>query len=135
MDRRKFLKSLGCLPVFALMPCPGTGPQDVPRYDTREVLLLQANVAGFRYYSGKRVLPEINAGDPVTLKREPRNPYDRLAIALSWGEEKIGYIPRSENRVIAALLDQGATLKARVGKKRACGNPREMIEIQVRFSS
>ncbi len=135
VDRRRFLKAITCLPAFALLPCSETGSQDVPRYDTRDVLLLQANVAGFRYYGGHRVLSRINAGDPVILRREPRNPFDRRAIALYWGEEKLGYIPRADNLVIANLLDQGAPLKARIRKKKACGNPREMLEIQVKFST
>ena len=135
MDRRRFLKAITCLPVFALFPCSEIGSPDVPRYKTRDVLLLRANVAGFRYYGGNRVLSRINAGDTVIMRREPRNPYDRRAIALYWGNEKLGYIPRADNLVIANLLDQGASLKARVMKKKIRGNPHEMIEIQVRFST
>ena len=133
MERRRFLKAVTCLPAFALFPCAETDSTDMPRYRTRDILLLQANVAGFRYHGGHHVLSMINEGDPVILRREPHNPYDRRAIALYWRDEKLGYIPRADNVVIANLLDQGATLKAMVWKKKKLCHPHEVIEIQVRF--
>ena len=53
--------------------------------------------------------------DELTLKREPENEYDEMAILVlnSWGE-KLGYVPRKDNFVFSRLMDAGKVLKARV---------------------
>jgi hypothetical protein len=131
MERRRFMKLITCLPLFSLYPVSPTGSQDVPRYDLKNILLLQANVAGFRYYRGEKVWPRIHPGDRITLKREPHNPHDRKAIALYWHDEKLGYIPRADNSVIANFLDQGVSLNASIKNKVSGSNLREQLEVEV----
>ncbi|HQI02956.1 MAG TPA: HIRAN domain-containing protein [Deltaproteobacteria bacterium] len=131
MERRRFMKLITCLPLVSLYPASPIGSQDVPRYDPKNILLLQANVAGFRYYRGEKVWPRIHPGDAIILKREPHNPHDRKAIALYWHDEKLGYIPRTDNSVIANILDQGATLKASIRKKNLSKNSCQGMEIKV----
>lgn len=131
MERRRFMKLITCLPLVSLYPSSPIGSQDVPRYDQRNILLLQANVAGFRYYRGEKVWPRIHPGDTITLRREPSNPHDRKAIALYWHCEKIGYIPKADNYVIANLLDQGVALNASVKRKNLSLNPWERLEVRV----
>jgi len=135
MERRRFMKLITCLPLVSLYPASPIGSQDVPRYDPKNILLLQANVAGFRYYRGEKVWQHIHPSDPVTLKREPQNPHDRKAVALYWRNEKLGYIPRTDNSVIANLLDQGAPLNASIRKKNPSPNPWERLEIRVELKS
>ncbi len=135
MERRRFMKLITCLPLVSLYPATPIGSQDVPRYDPKNILLLQANVAGFRYYRGEKVWPRIHPGDTITLRREPHNPHDRKAIALYWHDEKLGYIPRADNSVIANLLDQGATLKASIRKKNSSPNPWERLELRVEMKT
>lgn len=135
MERRRFMKLITCLPLVSLYPASPIGSQDVPRYDPKNILLLQANVAGFRYYRGEKVWQFIHSNDPVTLKREPRNPYDCKAVALYWRNEKLGYIPKIDNSVIANLLDQGAPLNASITKKSSSPNPCERLEIRVEIRS
>lgn len=135
MERRKFIKLVTCLPLFALHPLSLTGTQDIPKFDPKNILLLQSNVAGFRYYRSENVWLRIKPGDPVTLKREPHNPYDRKAIALYWFDQKLGYIPRVDNSVIANLLDQGASLDACIRKKKESPHFCERLEIEVRCST
>lgn len=49
------------------------------------------------------------------MKREPDNVYDRYAIELFTVKgEKIGYIPRKENKIFARLMDGGKMLSAKV---------------------
>jgi len=82
----------------------------------RRLTLLETQVAGYQYYQGKLVEPGLKAGMPLGLIREPNNSYDSNAIAVYYGQTKIGFIPRAENAVLANILDQGmllnATLKA-----------------------
>ena len=131
MERRRFLKLAACLPLFGFCPAARIGSQDVPKLNTRTVLLLRAKVAGFRYYGGERVWAKIGAGDAVTLRREPGNPHDGRAVALYWHGEKLGYLPRKDNTVIAGLLDQGAPLDAHVAGKNPAPDPRERLEVRV----
>lgn len=135
MERRKFIKLMTCLPLFALRPVSLAATQDVPKFDPRNILLLQSNVAGFRYYRGQNVWPEIKPGDPVILKREPCNPHDRKAVALYWFNQKLGYVPRVDNSVIANLLDQGASLNACIRNKKESPHFCERLEIEVRCST
>ena len=47
--------------------------------------------------------------------REPENPYDERAILVENLEgEKLGYIPRRKNEVLASLMDAGKSIYARV---------------------
>lgn len=53
------------------------------------------------------ILCEVEPGDDVRLEREPSNPHDRNAIAVSVGGETIGYIAREEAAILAPQLDAG----------------------------
>jgi hypothetical protein len=131
MERRRFLKLAACMSLFGFYPAAPIGSQDAPRFDTRTILLLKARVAGFRYYGGERVWTGIKPGDPVMLRREPHNPHDGRAVALYWHGEKLGYLPRVDNSVIAGLIDQGAPVDAHVIRKDMPGNPWERLEVKV----
>ena len=58
---------------------------------------------------GKRqdILCDVEPGEPVELIREPQNPYDPNAIAVTIGGETVGYITREDASVLAPLLDAG----------------------------
>lgn len=40
------------------------------------------------------------------------------AVAVYWRENRLGYIPRADNMVIANLMDQGWALDAFIDEKR-----------------
>lgn len=71
----------------------------------QKIYINQFFVAGFQYYEGHNLLKKIKVGDFLTMIREPDNRYDNCAIALHWKEKKIGFVPGSENSVLAALID------------------------------
>jgi len=71
----------------------------------QKIYISQFFIAGFKFYNGLKLLPKMKLGDILTLVREPDNEYDNCAIALHWNKEKIGFIPASENTILAALLD------------------------------
>ncbi len=50
----------------------------------------------------------------LTLIREPHNPHDSHAVAIRYMGLKVGYIPRTNSRIVAALMDSGHTLYAAV---------------------
>lgn len=74
----------------------------------RKIYLQQFFVAGFRHYMGMDLLPYMQVGDLLELRREPENLYDDCAIALHWQQEKIGYVPYELNEIPAKLLDAKA---------------------------
>lgn len=54
---------------------------------------------------------------------------DAGAVAVYWRENRLGYIPRADNMVIANLMDQGWALDAFIDEKRLRGNPWERVEL------
>ena len=71
-------------------------------------------LAGFQYYAGKRVWPELKVGDALILIREKDNPHDANAVRIEWRGEKLGYVPRAGNETIAKYLDHDVKLSARI---------------------
>ena len=65
------------------------------------------NVAGFQHWDGALVLSELKPGQSLELTPEPENPYDANALCVSYKGAKLGYIPRSENELLAILSFYG----------------------------
>lgn len=65
------------------------------------------SVAGFTYYEGALVFNELKIGAELRLVYEPDNRYDPKAVAVYFGEHKLGFIPRNYNDAIAKLLEMG----------------------------
>ena len=95
------------------------------------VLVQQSPLAGSQYYALSTVWQEIKPGDALTLVREPGNRHDRNAIRVEWRGQKLGYVPRAENRVIAAALDAGDPLSARVSSVSDNKNPWLRVAFEV----
>ncbi len=66
-------------------------------------------IAGFQHWDGALALNSLNAGKSLDLVSEPDNPYDAKAIAIYSEGLKIGYIPTTENELIATLMYFGHT--------------------------
>ncbi|MBS0575476.1 MAG: PcfJ domain-containing protein [Proteobacteria bacterium] len=79
-------------------------------------------IAGFAHAEGPCLLDRIGDGDTLTLHREPANPNDRLAVRIDWNGHKLGYVPRAHNTAIAADLDAGIPLRARIVSVRRDGD-------------
>ena len=72
-------------------------------------------IAGIQYEGRQQVVASLEHGEQVMLKREPNNPHDSHAIALTTQKGRsIGYIPRAEAKRIAPLIDQGVRFIAYV---------------------
>ena len=125
MNRRSFLKTILGLPLLAF----GVKAQAKP--PLQSTLLLQTPVAGFQYYEGERLWPLLNTGDRLSLVREPANPYDDKAVAVYRQADKLGYIPRKDNAVIANLMDQGRSLQAQLYTKNLSANVWERLSVEV----
>ena len=80
-----------------------------------EILLDSAFVAGTNHIEDESVFEELEKGTTLILKREADNKFDKYAVlVLNEKNEKLGYIPRQNNKVYARLMDAGKVLKGKV---------------------
>jgi len=130
MDRRKFLRSLmmGLPAVSALSGVGGAS-------GIRMVLLQTVPLAGFQYYEGEAVWPELAVGDRLELRREADNRYDDNAIEVYWRGRKLGYLPRSHNEVAAGMMDRGEYFFGRVSRLQSSENPWNRLELELWLES
>ena len=91
-----------------------------------------SSVAGIRYENRVALLPGVKNGGAVTLVRDYANQYDPNAIAVRVGGDTLGYVPRTEARLLAPRMDAGATTVARVvAVDRSRSSPQVRIEVSV----
>ena len=95
------------------------------------ILVQSSPLAGFQYHAGEALWQEMREGDRLTLVREPENPHDGNAIRVEWRGQKLGYLPRAENRSVAAAMDRGEPVDARIAKMRQQRNPWQRVLIEV----
>ncbi len=101
----------------------------------KRLLLLECRIHGSHYYSCLSLLEngQIHAGDRLHLAREPDNAYDAYAIEVFTASgEKLGYVPKNHNRVIATLMDQSCRLSASVSHVEAAAWEPVAIRIEWR---
>ena len=95
------------------------------------ILVQSSPLAGFKYYAGESVWRDMREGDRLTLVREAGNEHDANAIRVEWRGQKLGYLPRAENRAVAAAMDNGDKVDARIAKLRQHRNPWQRVLIEV----
>lgn len=98
----------------------------------KDIRLLNTYVAGTMHIRDKALLDAIAVGDILKTQRED-NRFDRKAILLLNGDgRKVGYIPEKDNIVLAALMDAGKLLKAKVTKVSSAGQFKNIaIEVEL----
>lgn len=117
------------LAVLALLLLPGAG---LRAQEGQVRLLVQASpLAGSQFHDLEALRPRLRVGDPLTLVREPENPHDPRAVRVEWQGHKLGYVPRKENRSVAAALDRGDVLRARIARLREDPDPWRRLEFEI----
>ena len=127
--RRDFIKGLAALTGWgALAPAAAFVRTVAARGSAAPVL--ECHVAGTSHSSVHAFEADLSPGDRLRLQREPDNPHDSLAV-LIFDERgnKLGYIPRAKNEVLARLMDAGKLLFARIEAKEWLG---EWLKISAR---
>ncbi|HNN08467.1 MAG TPA: HIRAN domain-containing protein [Azospira sp.] len=95
------------------------------------ILVQRSPLAGSQYYALSSVWGEIRPGDKLLLKREPENRHDANAVRVEWNGHQLGYVPRAENRALAAAMDRGDKVEARVARMKRHRNPWQRVEFEV----
>lgn len=116
----RFLPSL-----MLLACCTGVLAQQV------RILVQSSPLAGYQYHAAAQVWPQLKVGDTLQLAREPDNAHDPNAVRVLWQGQQLGYLPRAENRAIAAELDRGTRVEARIAHLREAKNPWQRVLIDV----
>lgn len=112
--------------LLVLLICP------VPADAQAVRILVQASpLAGSQYYALERRYGDMQVGDTLTLTREPDNPHDRHAVRVDWRGDKLGYLPRAENRAVAAAMDQGLAVEGRIAALTPHPNPWQRLRVEV----
>jgi HIRAN domain len=90
------------------------------------------NIAGFTYYDGVLAFQDLEIGLKLKLKLEENNKYDPRAIAIYHNKLKLGFVPRSENRIIYKLLKVGLNcLEIRVQSISKKEHPENQVHVVV----
>lgn len=93
----------------------------IPRPFVSTILLLDTFVTGTFFVKGVESLVEkLQSGVRLELRREPANRYDKYAILVNDPDgNKLGYIPRKNNIVLANLMDAGKSVYAKLTRKKS----------------
>lgn len=98
---------------------------------TVKLLVQSSPLAGFQYHAGAALWEELAVGDALALVREPRNTHDARAVRVEWRGQQLGYLPRAENEAVAAALDRGERVVARIAALAKHRNPWRRVRIEV----
>jgi hypothetical protein len=94
-------------------------------------------VAGTTYSSYPLLMAEITTGTEFEIVREPSNTHDRNAIALHVRRSgcsqavKVGYVPRSDAPILAAMIDAGVQFRAVCFGNFPSANPTHRLGLQL----
>lgn len=95
------------------------------------ILVQSSPLAGFQYHAGEALWSQLHEGDALSLIREVDNAHDANAVRVEWRGQKLGYLPRKENRAVAAAMDGGERVAARIARLREHRNPWQRLLIEV----
>lgn len=81
----------------------------------KEIHLFDTYIAGTSFIEDSTVFESLQQGNDLTLRREPDNKFDPLAImVLTIDGDKLGYVPRKDNLIFGRLLEAGKLLKGKI---------------------
>lgn len=125
MKRRSFLQGMIAAPLGSLL--------FKPHHPKKGLLINKFSVAGFQYYDGRQIIGRMRIGEKLALIPEPANPYDEFAVKIMRNRAMVGYVPRSDNRHISRLLQQGSLLQCRVIEIRPADAPWHAVRVEVKL--
>ena len=99
--------------------------------DDHSVQIQESAVAGFQFHRAEAVWELLNVGDELKLVRESFNEHDPDAVAVYFGDDQLGYVPRAENSAISQMLDRGENLEARICRLLVSDDPWQRIRITI----
>jgi hypothetical protein len=97
--------------------------------------LAQCHIAGFAHYDGLDVYEKLQVGTSLRLRAEPWNKYDPEAIAVYYGDHKLGFVPRDRNALLSQLMHfgYGDILEATINRRVPEASPEMQFHFVVRL--
>lgn len=65
----------------------------------------------------------LSPGQVLSLRREPERAFDTNSIAVMCGQQRLGYLPGDQSRLLAPMIDAGFTLGAVLVESREYPRP------------
>jgi len=108
----------------------GTGLSGIGKPFAKQIYLVSASIAGAYFVENiYDLLEEIKIGAKLRFVREPDNKYDELAILVKdQNNNKLGYVPREKNPILARLMDAGKLI---YGTVKSVNNDDNYINIEM----
>lgn len=99
----------------------------------KKVHLTNFHIAGFGYWEGCEAFDHLKIGTKLELVREDDNKFDPYAVAIYYGEFKLGFIPRKDNHDISKFLDMGwdNLFEVRITRITPDAHPESQVEVIV----
>ena len=137
-DRSPMSVAAQLLKEHQLLPDNRPTKDETPVTHTQAAPLAQEytlRVVGVTFDGRQAVVAKLTSGEPVALKREPTNPYDRNAImVVRLTGEQFGYIDRFTAARIAYRLDRlGCGVNGAVTRISGMSYPHGSLGVQIRF--
>jgi len=107
------------------------------RKPVKKVHLANFHIAGFGYWEGCEAFEMLKIGTKLDLVREEDNPFDPYAVAIYYGEYKLGFIPRGSNHDISKYLDMGLDdiYDVRITRLTPDVHPEQQVEVIVNIKN
>ena len=95
--------------------------------------LANFHIAGFSYWDGCEALEHLKPGKELELVREEDNKFDPYAVAIWYGDYKLGFVPRGENKEISKYIEMGWSdiFEVRVTRVTPDVHPEQQVEVIV----
>lgn len=92
-------------------------------------------IAGFTFWDGCMAFEELKVGTALRLEREAENRFDPYAVAIYYGDTKLGFIPRDENKLVAQFMDLGydKIFDVRVQRISPDAHPEKQVSVVLRL--
>ena len=100
----------------------------LPLPNIKEIFLIESHIAGTSYLKLDEIETTLEKGEFLKLIRETANKYDPLAILIYDSKgNKLGYVPKDKNEVIARLMDAGKFIFGKLVHKERMNNWLKLI--------
>ena len=106
---------------------------------TNKLFFMDCHMAGRKYHDADEVWDYLRVGMTLRLERDTENRYDANAVAVMYDKDGesycLGYLPRGENKTVAALLEMGWNdiFECRISRLNPDAHPEEQVHLTIRI--
>lgn len=113
--------------------------------EKKKLYFMDCHLAGTMYHDADEVWDKLKVGVPLSLERELDNRYDPDAVEVVYYDTDnaqhnpnryvVGYIPRDENRELAAFLEMGwgEIFECRINRIISDAHPENQVHLTIRI--